>query len=223
MSVWLVLPVRSLRDGKTRLAPALDPAQRAALIEWLLVRTLEQAAQFPGLKRTLVVSPCEEARARASAFGARVLDEHPPGGLNQALRQSQLALSGLGATRMLMVACDLPLLRAEDLRRLASASSVDTVALAPDRGQQGTNGVCLETRAAFDFSFGPNSFERHLNCVGQLGMRSTIVDTPGLAFDVDTPEDLGELRGLEQRATEQETGSVFDRAGLHDPIRRTIA
>jgi 2-phospho-L-lactate guanylyltransferase len=201
MSIWLVVPVRSLRDGKSRLAPALDPAQRSALLEWLLVRTLEQAAQFPGLKRTLLVSPCEEARARASASGVRVLDEQAPGGLNHALRQAQRALSDLDAARMLTVACDLPLLRAEDLHRLASASAAGTVALAPDRSRQGTNGVCLETGVAFDFSFGPNSFERHLHCVRQLGMHSTIVDTAELAFDVDTPEDLGELRALEQHWT----------------------
>ena len=198
MSIWLVVPVRSLRDGKSRLASALDPAQRSALVEWLLVHTLEQAAEFPGLKRTLVVSPCEEARARASACGARVLEEPAPGGLNQALQHAQRALSDLDAARMLMVACDLPLLRAEDLRLLADASSTGTVALAPDRGRQGTNGVCLDTRVAFDFSFGPNSFERHLERVQQLGMRSTIVDTAALAFDVDTPGDLSKLRALEQ-------------------------
>jgi len=197
MSVWLVVPLRSLRDGKSRLASALDPAQRSALVEWLLIHTLEQAAEFPGLKRTLVVSPCEEARERASACGARVLDEPAPGGLNQALRHAQRALSDLDAARMLMVACDLPLLRAEDLRQLASASSVGTVALAPDRSRQGTNGVCLGTRVAFDFSFGPNSFERHLDRVQQLGMRSTIVDTAALAFDVDTPGDLSKLRAFE--------------------------
>jgi 2-phospho-L-lactate guanylyltransferase len=197
MSVWLVVPVRSLRDGKRRLAPALDTTQRSAFIETLLVRTLEQASQFPGLDRTLLVSPCEEARARASACGARVLDEHTPAGLNQALRQAQLALNDLDATRMLMVACDLPLLQADDLRRLAGASSVGTIALAPDRTRQGTNGICLEARVVFDFSFGPNSFERHLHCVRQLDMRSAIVDPAGLAFDVDTPEDLVELRTLD--------------------------
>jgi 2-phospho-L-lactate guanylyltransferase len=206
MSVWLVVPVRSLRDGKRRLAPALDAAQRFAFIERLLFRTLEQASQFPGLKRTLVVSPCEEARARASVCGARVLDEKAPDGLNQALRQAQLALNDLEATRMMMVACDLPLLRAEDLRRLAGASSVGTIALAPDRSRQGTNGICLETSVAFDFSFGSNSFERHLHCVRQLGMRTTIVDPAGLAFDVDTPENLMELRALEERETHGSNG-----------------
>lgn len=217
MSLWLVVPVRSLRDGKRRLAPVLDTRQRFAFIDRLLVHTLEQASQFPGLERTLVVSACEEARARASAFGARVLDENAPHGLNQALRQAQLALDELEATRMMMVACDLPLLEAEDLRRLAGASSGDTIAIAPDRSRQGTNGICLQTRVAFDFSFGPNSFERHLQCARQLGLRSAIVASTGLAFDVDTPEDLAELRTLEEREPHETAGAYGVTRDLSTP------
>jgi len=208
MSLWLVVPVRSLRDGKSRLAPVLNATQRIAFIDRLLGRTLEQASQFPGLERTLVVSPCEHARSRACACGARALEEHAPGGLNQALRQAQLALHDLGATRMMTVACDLPLLRAEDLRRLANASSADTIALAPDRARQGTNGICLEARVSFDFSFGSNSLELHLHYVQRLGMRNAIVDSAGLAFDVDTPADLAELRAMEERDRHQAAGAV---------------
>ncbi len=197
MSVWLVVPVKSLRDGKSRLASALNPAERRALIEHLLARTLQQAAQFPGLDRTLLVSACEDARARAKSLGANVLEEHAPFGLNSALRQAQSALREHGATRMLMVSCDLPLLEAEDLRALARASSADAVALAPDRGRQGTNGVCLPISIAFDFSFGTNSFARHLDCARERNLRSTAVDRPGLAFDVDLPEHLDELRAVD--------------------------
>jgi len=197
MSLWLVVPLRSLRDGKSRLAPALDPDQRYRLVEWLLTRTLEQAAQFPGLDRTLVVSPCEQARARALAAGARVLEEHAPGGLNHALRQARLALRGFAAARMLMISCDLPLLQAEDLRRLTSASSATTIALAPDRTQQGTNGVCLGSEIDFEFSFGPDSFERHVARARRLGKRVALVERDGLAFDLDLPADLTEL---EQRS-----------------------
>jgi 2-phospho-L-lactate guanylyltransferase (CobY/MobA/RfbA family) len=97
MSVWLVM-VRSLRDGKSRLAPALDLAQRA--LSSGFVHTLEQAAESL-TERTLVVSPCEEARACGEL--ARVLNEQAPSGLNQALRQSQ-CVERLDATQMLMVA-----------------------------------------------------------------------------------------------------------------------
>jgi 2-phospho-L-lactate/phosphoenolpyruvate guanylyltransferase len=199
MSPWLVVPVRSLRDGKSRLAPAFDAQQRRAFVEWLLVRTLERAAQFPGLERTLVVSACNEARAQASARGARVIEERAPGGLNNALRQAQLALRDAGVTRMLMVSSDLPLLQAEDLQCLAAASSAGAIAIAPDRTRQGTNGISLCAATDFDFSFGPNSFQRHLERLRQLDVDSTIVERTGLAFDVDVPNDLAELRALERR------------------------
>lgn len=190
MSLWLVIPLRSLRDGKSRLAPALDPDQRYRLVDWLLTRTLAQAAQFPGLDRTLVVSPCEQARARALAGGAQVLEEHAPGGLNHALRQAQLVLRGFEAVRMLMISCDLPLLQAEDLQRLADASSATTIALAPDRAHQGTNAMCLGSEIDFEFSFGPDSFERHVARAQWLGKGVALVERDGLAFDLDLPADL---------------------------------
>ncbi len=199
--MWLVVPVRSLRDGKSRLAPALDAQQRRAFVERLLVRTLERAARFPGLERTLVVSACDEARARASACGATVIEERAPGGLNNALRQAQFRLRDAGVTRMLMVSSDLPLLQAEDLQCLAAASSAGAIAIAPDRARQGTNGIGLHAAVDFDFSFGPSSFERHLERVQQLGIHSTILERTGLAFDIDLPNDLAELHALEQRHT----------------------
>ncbi|HTT37163.1 MAG TPA: 2-phospho-L-lactate guanylyltransferase [Burkholderiales bacterium] len=197
MSLWLVVPVKSLREGKSRLASALEPGRRAALVEQLLVHTLDQAAQFPGLQRTLVVSACEQARGLARACGARALKERAPGGLNDGLRQAHAVLAELGATRMLMVASDLPLLSADDLEQLAAAASASMVALAPDRSGQGTNGLCVPLAAPFEFAFGANSFTRHVSCVQRLGMGSVIVERAGLAFDVDLPEDLSALHALE--------------------------
>jgi len=196
MSLWLVVPVKSLRDGKSRLAPALSAAERRALNEWLLLRTLEHATLFPGLERTLVVSACEEVRARAGERGAQVLQERTPGGLNEALLQAQRFLGDAGANRMLVVPADLPLLRARDLRDLASAAKANTIALAPDRDRQGTNGLCLDATVCFDFAFGPSSFERHVDGAARLGLKPVVVERAGLAFDVDTPDHLRELRTL---------------------------
>jgi 2-phospho-L-lactate guanylyltransferase len=198
MSVWLVVPMKSLHEGKSRLAPALDPMRRRAFLERLLLRTLERAAQFPGLERTLLVSGCSETRTRAAEFGAQVLEERACVGLNGALRQAQLAVRRLGASHMLVVPCDLPLLDAEDLRRLAEAGSAHSVGIAPDRARQGTNGLCLEASLEFAFSFGPGSFVRHLEHVRQLGMQCVPVESVGLAFDVDLPEDLAHLDELER-------------------------
>jgi 2-phospho-L-lactate guanylyltransferase len=193
MSVCLVLPLKSLSEGKTRLAPVLDADQRAALIDQLLMHTLAQAAHFPGLGHTMLVSACKEARARAKTYGASVLDEPVPG-LNPALQHAQLTAYANGATKLLIVPCDLPLLTAEDLRCLADAASMQAIALAPDRCRQGTNGICLPTSIPFEFAFGPSSFDRHRSGIAQLQMIVAEVARPGLAFDVDTPRDLAQLK-----------------------------
>ena len=199
MSIWLVVPVRSLKDGKRRLAPALDADERAALVERLLVRTLEQAAEFPGLSQTLVVTACEAATACAVRCGVKVLDDGGSGGLNDALAQARSAVEALGASRMLVVSADLPLLDADDLRACAQAAGTTgtTIALAPDRAREGTNGMCLPASCAFDFSFGPNSFATHLERVRRLNMHAAVVERAGLAFDVDLPAHLSELAVLQ--------------------------
>jgi 2-phospho-L-lactate guanylyltransferase len=195
MSVCLVLPLKSLREGKTRLAVALRNSERAALIEQLLAHTVEQAAQFPGLGQTLLVSACEEARARAQQYGIKVLDEPVPG-LNHALQHARTTLCAAGIAKMLIVPCDLPLVSAEDLRRLADASTPHSVAISPDRTRRGTNGLCLPASVPFQFAFGNHSFALHRMVSERLQLGVTEVGRPGLAFDIDTPDDLGQLRAL---------------------------
>ncbi|MFN0041519.1 MAG: 2-phospho-L-lactate guanylyltransferase [Burkholderiales bacterium] len=196
MNVWLVLPMKSLREGKTRLAPLLDIEQRRALLEKMFRHTLEQAAHFPGLERTLVVSASEDTRARAATFGAQVLAEEAGAGLNGAMRQAQQSLRQWGASHMMVVHCDLPRLAENDLRRLAHAADSDQIGIAPDRMRLGTNGLSLASALDFGFSFGPDSFALHLEQARQLGVQPEVVDSPGLSFDVDQPEDFARLGDL---------------------------
>jgi 2-phospho-L-lactate/phosphoenolpyruvate guanylyltransferase len=196
MSVCLVLPLKSLREGKTRLSSALDADERAALIERLLAHVLDQAAVFPGLQHTILVSPSEEARARAEQRGARVLDEPVPG-LNGALGQALLAARARSYDQMMIAPCDLPLVDADDLRCLSDAASSHTIAIASDRSGLGTNGICLPARIDFPFSFGADSFARHGETVAQLHLQLATIERAGLAFDVDTPADLRHLHTLE--------------------------
>ena len=82
-STWIVIPVRSLTDGKRRLAPVLGPDERADLVRRLFLRTLEAAlAAGPPV---LVVSPDPAALALARDHGAAGLEEPRPVELNHAL------------------------------------------------------------------------------------------------------------------------------------------
>ena len=193
MSVWLVLPMKSLLDGKSRLAPALNLDQRRALLERMFKHTLDTAAKYPGLDRTMVVSGCAETRSRAEALGAQVLEEESGAGLNGGLRQAQHALRRHGASHMMVVHCDLPRLEENDLRKLAQAADSNRIAIAPDRLRQGTNGLGMDVSLEFRFFFGADSYALHREEAKRLGLQAQIVESVGLGFDVDQPEHLADL------------------------------
>ncbi len=192
MKPWLVIPVKSLRDGKTRLAPALDPVQRRAFMDRSLAHTLKQAADFPGLEHTLVVSACNDTRERAASLGAEVLNESGFG-LDAALIQAREYIRQRGTTQLIVVPSDLPFLCTEDLKYLSQLATSGKIVIAPDRRMRGTNGLCLEAAFDFEFEFGPDSFARHKDNARRLQRGHAAAISPGLEFDVDTPDDLAEL------------------------------
>lgn len=188
MTPWLVLPVKSLADGKSRLAPHLAPDARRALNTRLLERSLALATGFAGTHRTLVVSHCEEVLGRASAAGAYALREPHPG-LNEGLSHACELLGRREGERLIVLACDLPLASSDDLAALAAP---DGVMLATDRAGTGTNALSLPCGLAFRFLYGPNSRQLHADEASRLAMPCHQLQRPGLAFDLDTAQDWRE-------------------------------
>jgi 2-phospho-L-lactate/phosphoenolpyruvate guanylyltransferase len=141
----------------------------------------------------MVVTRCDRTAAYAANRGAVALQEHSTAGLNGALHQAFAVVAAIGATKMLVVAADLPLVSVEDLLSLAGAASPTLISVAPDRHQTGTNGLCLPTDRPFAFSFGVDSLPRHLSQIQSIQMNSAVVRRPGLALDLDGQSDLKNL------------------------------
>ena len=64
------------------------------------------------------------------------------------------------------------------------------VAIAPDRAGTGTNGLALRPPDAIAFRFRGSSFAAHRAAAEAAEVPMVEVHRPGLAFDLDTPEDL---------------------------------
>ena len=191
--VVAVVPVRSLRGGKTRLAGVLTPEAREALSRRMLRHVLEQTLASAAVDRVVVVSPDEEALAAARAVHPSIValpqSETVPG-LNAALDLGRSWAEDRGAEAMLVLFADLPRLAAADVRYLAEQEA--PVALAPDRHGTGTNALRLRLRPegrAFAFAFGLGSAALHLAEARSLGLEAVVHRAPGLSFDLDTADD----------------------------------
>ena len=195
-----MLPVRGLSRGKSRLAGALDAAERMRLNRRLLRHTLWVLDRWlGGLGRCVVVSPCARTLQLARREGAVPRTQSlPRAGLNAALTQAIGSLVRAGARRVLILPCDLPLLSASSLTAFdARAAEGARVVIAPDRSGTGTNALLLEVPARFALCFGPASFVLHKEVAHARGWGVRVCECPELMFDLDTPQDLAawEARG----------------------------
>jgi 2-phospho-L-lactate guanylyltransferase len=197
MTVWAVIPVSPLSEGKSRLASVLDAPARRRLNQCFLEKVLGVATSVVGPARTLVVSRCAEALAVANDCGAATLKETGAGGLNPALEQAAAYIAGRGATALLALPADLPLVAPADLEALIRlARRRPGVVLAGDRAGTGTNALLVRPPGAIDFRFGPRSRAAHLGEARRRGLEVRTLRRPGLAFDIDTPADYARLRAL---------------------------
>ena len=184
--VAVLLPVKSFREAKLRLAPALDSAHRAALARAMATHVVESAAPLP----TAVVCDDAEVADWARELGALVVWE-PERGLNRAVEAGVARLAAAGAKRVVVAHADLP--RAGRLEWVARFAGVTVV---PDHCDNGTNVICVPGDAGFTFSYGPGSFTRHGAEAHRLGLGLRVVRDPLLSHDVDLPADLLAFRAL---------------------------
>jgi 2-phospho-L-lactate guanylyltransferase len=193
-----IVPVRSLAGGKSRLAGVLSSREREQVVRRMLDHALGVVAASGVADRALVVSPDPAARAFARERGAAVLAQAAAApGLNAAIALGRSRAMALGMTQALVLFADLPLLRPGDLRRLTVDPS--PVVLSPDRHGTGTNALLLRLDNGGDGfvpRFGEGSAAAHRAEATARGLRAATVATPGIAFDLDTPEDWWAFRDI---------------------------
>jgi 2-phospho-L-lactate guanylyltransferase len=195
-----VVPVRSLRHGKTRLSPVLGHEARQALLRAIAHRVVAAAVESGLIETVLVVSPEVETLSWAAGLGPAVeavpQPEHRPG-LNGAIDAGRARAVDRGAAALLSLFADLPLIVADDIRALVART--EPIVLGADRRGEGTNALLLRLAGRgpeFRFAFGEGSLAKHLEEARRLGLQAAVHDAPGIAFDLDTPDDWSTFREL---------------------------
>jgi 2-phospho-L-lactate guanylyltransferase len=192
--VAAIIPVGTLEGAKTRLGEMLDAEERRDLVEGLLARTVVAALDVTSLGDVLVVSPDREVLRRASALGARTLRQRSDG-LNAGLREARADVVAGGATAILVIPIDLPLVTTEAIESVATPLTTEPdvdgalVVLVSDRHGTGTNALGLRPPDVIDFAFGRGSRQAHLAAATTAGATLIELDGP-LRVDLDTPDDL---------------------------------
>ena len=190
--MYAVVPVKDLWGTKSRLAPVLDPGARAGLTLYMMGRVV-RAILEAGIVDVCVVSPDRMVLEEAKRRGATPLVQESRG-LNPALEEGRRRALELGASTLLVLPADLPLLDAEDvLAVLQEAGEGSSAVISPDGALSGTNALLIQPPDVLPFAFGADSFEAHLGAARRRGLAVRVCERPQVAFDLDTAGDLASL------------------------------
>ena len=191
--VYTVVPVKDLRGTKSRLKPVLDPPARAGLTLYMMGRVVTRALEA-GVDAVGVVSPDPIVLDEALKRGATPLVQKSRG-LNPALEEGRLWATQNGASALLVLPADLPLIEPEDVLAVLAGAASAPVVVTPDGARSGTNALLLRPPDVLPFLFGPESFEAHLAAARDRDVEARVCENGHLSFDLDTAEDLATYRG----------------------------
>ena len=129
--------------------------------------------------------------------------EDPELALNVALDHAGAMAAAAGATALLALPADLPLLTPADVSALTAAlPPAPSIVLAPAR-DGGTSALLRQPPLVLPARFGVGSLRAHLRAAAAANVRARLVWRPNLALDIDRPDDLLRLASLPPRSRAQ--------------------
>jgi 2-phospho-L-lactate/phosphoenolpyruvate guanylyltransferase len=200
MRATAIVPVKRFANAKRRLGDALEGGVRGRLLEAMLADVLSALGEAEGVERIVVVSGERRAERVALAQAQRmttpleVLRDPVDQGHSEAATLGIVRAMATGATCVALLPGDCPLLDPAELSAALARAEPGRVAVIPDRHGSGTNGLVMAPPDAIGPAFGPGSRERHLELAAGRGLSGAVEQVPSLALDLDTPDDLAELR-----------------------------
>jgi 2-phospho-L-lactate guanylyltransferase len=190
--IFAVLPVKSPQNAKQRLSGLLSAAQRETLARMLYRQTLAALCQAKGIDRVAVVTSDSDVAEHARCSGTLVFHENEQVSHSVSADAACLQAMDLGATTVLLVPIDVPLVTSADFSRLACAVRPGLIVV-PSADGTGTNALARTPPDVIESRFGPGSCRAHLDQAFSKNVHAEILRLPGLMFDIDTPEDVAEL------------------------------
>ncbi|QAY72776.1 2-phospho-L-lactate guanylyltransferase [Agromyces protaetiae] len=195
MSWTVVIPVKSPARAKTRLAPELDPAARAALARAFATDTVAVALATPGVSRVLVVGD-EPALAGAAEHVLEVAVRGLGVAITDGIAAARSDASGGTDVSVAVLLGDLPALRADELAAALDAASGHPLAFVRDADGTGTTLATARAGVPFAPRFGHESAREHA-AAGFVELEASDPSAwPTLRRDVDTAAALADARAL---------------------------
>ncbi len=209
LTLFTVIPVKKLDNGKTRLSPLLSKDERKELSLRMLHDVLKTVSATHAVNECVIISSDQEALNTAKTVGLTPLREPSPMGINEAVQYANSFCIDHGATSTLVLPADIPLITQEDIDNMVDASKPEpSVIIIPSARQDGTNALLRRPPEIIATSYDRASYQTHLCYASDKQIRFTVLHPETVMLDIDLPQDLDTFL---KRRSSTETYSYLSR------------
>lgn len=210
----ILVPVKNLANAKQRLSSVLSSEERFALAQAMCEDVLQTLALWKDRPAVAVVTSDSFARDLAARFNFDVIGDDNSGETN-AIEGATATCKARGSASTLVVPADIPLIETSELQTIMDSAPHSTggAVLVTDAAGRGTNAAWRSPADLFPLRFGNDSFAPHLASAKAKGLPCVVLELPGIARDVDRPEDLREVAAARGERRSQKLIRSLDLAG----------
>jgi len=199
----ILIPVKNLAAAKQRLAEALDQPSRTRLAQAMLHDVLETVSGWKNRPQVALVTSDPFAIALTKELGFEIIPDPENPGETGAIEMATRVCLERGAQSTLVIPADIPLIQAWELEEIMKHAPEEGSVLVPAYDGRGTNAALRRPADLFPLRFGNDSFKPHHAAARATGKPCVVLNLPGIALDVDNPQDLKQLTSFPGEARAQ--------------------
>lgn len=192
----ILIPVKNLSSAKQRLSEILDQPSRTRLAQAMLEDVLSSLHDWQDSPQVGVVTGDPFAIELAGKFGFEVIPDAENPGETGAIEMATRVCVKREAKFTMVIPADIPLIKPWELEEIFKHAPGEGSVLVPAGDGRGTNAVLRRPANLFPLRFGNDSFKPHRAAAESTGKACVMLNLPGIAVDVDNPEDLQHLISL---------------------------
>ena len=189
----ILIPVKNLSAAKQRLAAVLDQPARTELAQSMLHDVVTVLAGWSRRPACALVTSDPFALDLARQYDLEIIPDPANPGETGAIEMATQVCVERGVDNTLVIPADIPLIHATELEQIYAVAPDEGSVLAPAADGRGTNAIFRRPANLFPLRFGNDSFKPHLAAARATGKSCRVLQLPGIAVDVDNPEDLQRL------------------------------
>ncbi len=209
----ILVPIKNTATAKQRLASVLDQPARTKLAQAMLYDVLTTLYGWKNRPRVGIVTSDPYATELAYEYRFEIIPDPENPGETGAIEMATRVCVERGEEFTLVIPADIPLMQSWELEEVLKQAPKEGIVLVPAFDGRGTNAAFRRPANLFPLRFGNDSFKPHHAAAQATGRPCVVLKLPGLAIDVDNPEELQRLIELPGETRAQQVARELLRAG----------